>query len=202
MQSLRNGMFEQKTFTRRRLWLGSALAVGGCVAVCSIPIFLGVIGVGMASSLMCTPEEALVAAGLCGVIAASLFAVRQRFSPSRCRCSSKTSASVGRDAPIACDLSVFGQSERVEHMALARSLWKQAKQIIEHKDGFTFVFEAMPILENQVAHWVNDERKCCPFFSFEVVHERESSTLRLRITGPDGAKEILAIELKSMNLLT
>lgn len=194
-------MFEQKTFTRRRLWMVSAFAVGACVAVCSIPIFLGIIGVGVASSLICTPKEALVAAGLCGLIAASLFAVRQRFSPSRCVCSSETSTSAGGQAPVACDLSVFGQSERVEHMALARSLWKQAKQIIEHKDGFTFVFEQTPRLENQVAHWVNDERKCCPFFSFEVAKERESSTLKLQITGPGGAKEILAGELKNLSLL-
>jgi hypothetical protein len=171
------------------------------MAVCSIPIFLGVVGVGAANWFICTPKEALVAAGLSGLVAASVFAIRQRFTSSRCACPNERIASSRGSKPIACDLTVFAQSERVEHMALARSLWGQAKEIIDLKDGFTFVFQESPLLEKQIANWVSNERKCCPFFSFEVASERALSTLRLRITGPDGAKEILAVELKNMNLL-
>lgn len=185
--------------TRKRLVFGSSLAVGACVAVCSIPVLFGVLGLGVATSLVCTPQEALVAASLSGLVAASLFAVRQRLISSKCACASERVASSLPQIPIACDLTVFNESERAKHMALARSLWAEAKEIIEYKDGFTFVFQESPPLEKQIVSWIANERKCCPFFSFEI--SRAPSTLRLHISGPDGAKKILAAELENMHLL-
>ena len=90
----------------------------------------------------------------------------------------------------------------MEHLALAKSLLQRARQIIEHDDGFTFVFEKSPFLEMQIANWVSKEKRCCPFFSFELSSTNTPPLLNLKISGPDGAKEILRPELvKTYNYL-
>jgi len=144
------------------------------------------IGAGMAGSSVCTPKEALTVTGLSGLAAAGLFAVRRRMTSSQCR--DKTDASA---RPIACDLTVFSITERLKHVALAKSLLAHARRVIEHEDGFTFVFESSPGLEMKIAEWVRKEKRCCPFFSFEVSRADTPPSIGLRISGPDGAKEIL-----------
>jgi len=109
--------------------------------------------------------------------------------------SDKASKSVHGDTPIACDLTVFSLSERMEHLALAKSLFQRARQIMEHDDGFTFVFEKSPSLDLQVENWISKEKRCCPFFSFELSSTNMPPLLNLKISGPDGAKEILRAEL-------
>ena len=184
--------------SQKRLWLGTAFALGTCVAICWAPIFLWMVGAGVASSLFCTPKEALTVAALSGLAAASLVAVRGRINSSECGCEDKATKSVHGDTPIACDLTVFSISERMEHLALAKSLLQQVNEVVEHNDGFTFVFEKSPHLELQVVNWVSKEKRCCPFFSFELSSTNTPPLLNLKISGPDGAKEILRPALKKM----
>jgi hypothetical protein len=177
--------------TQKHRWLGAAFAFGTCVAICSAPIFLWMIGGGVASSLFCMPKEALTVATLSGLAAAGLFALRRRSNSSECDCEDKAIESAHGDTLIACDLTVFSTTERIKHLALAKSLLGKARQVIEHENGFTFAFEQSRLLEMQIADWVSKEKRCCPFFSFEVSRANAPPSLRLRISGPDAAKEIL-----------
>jgi hypothetical protein len=181
---------------QKHWWLGTAFAFGTCAAVCAVPIFLWMIGAGVAGSLFCTPKETLTVAGLSGLAVAGLFLARRRFTSSKCDCEDKSQASA--EMPIACDLTVFGISERIKHMALAKSLLGKARQVIEHDDGFTFIFEQSPLLEMKITEWVSNEKRCCPFFSFELSRADTPPSLRLRISGPSAAKEILRTGLKKM----
>src|SRR5919198_1988937 len=142
---------------QKRWWLEAAFAFGTCAALCAVPIFLWMLGAGAAGSLFCTPKETLTVAGLSGLAVVGLFAVRRRFTSSRCDCGDKADASAHTEMPIACDLTVFSISERIKHVALAKSLLDKAKQVIEHDDGFTFIFEQSPLLEMKIAEWVSDE---------------------------------------------
>lgn len=182
--------------TRNRFWLGGTFAVGACVAVCFAPIFLWMVGANVAGSFLCGPKEALAVAGLSGLAVSGLFAVRRRIKPSQCDCGDKAITSDQADEPIACDLTVFSISERIKHVALAKSLLGKARQVVEHEDGFTFVFERSPLLEVKIADWVSKEKRCCPFFSFEISGENTPLSLSLRISGPKGAKEILRAGLE------
>jgi hypothetical protein len=181
---------------QKRWWLGTAFAFGTCAAICAVPIFLWMLGTGMAGSLFCTPKETLTVAGLSGLTVAGLFAARRRFTSSKCDCGDKGDESA--EMPIACDLTVFSISERIKHVALAKSLLDKAKQVTEHDDGFTFSFEQSPLLETKIAEWVSNEKRCCPFFFFELSRADRPPSLRLRISGPSGAKEILRTGLKEM----
>src|SRR5690242_20595498 len=124
---------------QKRSWLGTAFAFATCAAVCAVPFFLWMIGVGAAGSLFCTPKETLTVAGLSGLAIAGLFAARRRFTSSKCDCGNKTAVSA--EMPIACDLTVFSIGERIKHVALAKLLLGKATQVTEHDDGFTFIFE-------------------------------------------------------------
>lgn len=187
---------------RNHFWLGGALAAGACVAVCSAPIFLWMVGAGMASSLLCTPREALTVAGISGLAVAALFAIHRWFTAPDCSCADRAVALADGDQPIACDLTVFDSGERSEHIALAKELLAQARRIIEHTNGFTFVFDKSPVIDEQIANWVSKEKKCCPFFSFEVTTVTTPPSLNLRIDGPEGTKNILKAELQNIRLLT
>ena len=171
--------------------LGAAFALGSCVAICSAPIFLWIVGGGVVISLFCTPKEALAVAALCGLAAAGLLALRRRPNSSDCGCEDKAIQPGHGNTQIACDLTVFSNTERIKHLALAKSLLGKARQVIEHEDGFTFVFEQSPFLEMQIVNWVSKEKRCCPFFSFDLSRAKTPPSLRLRIVGPNRAKEIL-----------
>ena len=174
--------------SQKRVWLGAAFALGTCIAICSAPIFLWMVGAGVASSLFCTPKEALAVAGVSGLAMAGLFIIGLRIKLSMCECGDKATKSAPGETPIACDLTVFSIRERMEHLALAKSLLQRARQIIEHDDGFTFVFEKSPSLELQVENWISKEKRCCPFFSFELSSTSTPPSLNLKISGPNGAK--------------
>ena len=100
-------------------------------------------------------------------------------------------AAVARDTqPIACDVTVFTAAERVEHRDRARRLFTAVERLGEEPDGYAFTFAAAPDRELELARWIDNERRCCPFFRFEVASEADGR-LRLRISGPEGAKQIL-----------
>lgn len=182
----------------RRGWLAISGAAGACVFVCAVPILLWVAGSGIAASLICTPEEALAVAGAGGLLAGGFLALRRPAAASAsCACPSSSPSSEGKDCPIACDLTVFTTEERTKHRQLGDSLFAKVARVVEHDDGFTFAFEPDPIVSENVEHWLAMERRCCPFFSFELTRDRAQS-LGLRISGPSGAKAILQAEASEL----
>ena len=176
-------------------WVGTAFAFGTCAVVCAVPLWLWLIGASVGVSFFCTAKEVLTIAGISGLAAAGLFAVRRRMRSSQYDSRDKADATA---QAIACDLTVFTITERIKHVALAKSLLGQARQVIENENGFTFVFDESPGLERKIAAWVREEKRCCPFFSFELTRADTPSSLKLRISGPDGAKEILRTGFNKM----
>ena len=49
--------------------------------------------------------------------------------------------------------------------------------------------------------WTIEERGCCPFFTFCIEREAEPGALWVRITGPDGAKQVLDDELTAIGAI-
>jgi hypothetical protein len=96
----------------------------------------------------------------------------------------------GSGPPIACDLSVFTPSERREHFERSRRVLSSLDDLGEEPDGFTFTFPASAELEEEVRLWSRDERRCCPFFRFDLRREADGG-LVVRVSGPEAAKEIL-----------
>jgi hypothetical protein len=95
---------------------------------------------------------------------------------------------------LACVPSAIPAAERQAHFALARELFEQrASERAALPKGYAMQFPAEAL--EAVARFVANERKCCPFMTFEIVVRPDSSSILLRMTGPEGTREILDAEL-------
>ena len=60
-------------------------------------------------------------------------------------------------------------------------------------NGYALRFR--PDAFDDVARFVANERKCCPFLSFELLLDAASGPIWLRMTGPEGTRAVLDAEL-------
>jgi hypothetical protein len=58
-----------------------------------------------------------------------------------------------------------------------------------------YAFRLPPALLTTTAQWVSLERKCCPFFAFEIELSKHDGPLWLLITGSEGIKAFIRAEL-------
>jgi hypothetical protein len=99
-----------------------------------------------------------------------------------------------RSTPIACVPGAIPSEERAAHFVLARRLFAEVAESREPlPDGYVFRLPADAL--GSVAQFVANERKCCPFMRFEIVVSAESDSIVLRMTGPEGTRNILDAEL-------
>jgi hypothetical protein len=104
------------------------------------------------------------------------------------------SRSAGQSPELACVPSAIPVGERAGHFALARKLFIElAEARTDLPDGYAFRFGADAF--ESLARFVANERKCCPFMTFELAVAPESGPLWLRMTGPDGTRAVLQAEL-------
>lgn len=100
--------------------------------------------------------------------------------------------------PLACRLDALEATGRKRHASLVRELAGAAIGIDEQPDGFAVRFPARPYLFLRIAEWVELERACCPFFDIRIDFDRGAREIRVSLTGPDGAKEVLRAELPGL----
>ncbi len=93
-------------------------------------------------------------------------------------------------AGLACNLGAIAPGQRDAHAALAAELFQHAAQeTIELPDGYAFRFGEERYAD--LARFIENERRCCPFFSFTLEVAPRQAPIWLRICGPAGAKELL-----------
>jgi hypothetical protein len=107
-----------------------------------------------------------------------------------------TGEQVASDAlPLACDMTAIPRDERDHHAAVVRTLFAEAAELRDLPDGYAFRLPAETRLLTLAADFISRERLCCPFFTFAIEVTPARGPIWLRITGPDGAKEVFAAEL-------
>jgi hypothetical protein len=77
------------------------------------------------------------------------------------------------------------------HVAEGRRLLSLALERMELTDGWALRFPSDDSTVVSLARWIVGERHCCPFFTFSLECQPAPGDLWMRITGPDGAKEVL-----------
>lgn len=97
--------------------------------------------------------------------------------------------------PVACRLDAFGESDRALHRRLGGELLAATTDVEELPDGFALRFPATPFLFLRIARWIELERACCSFLTIRLEFERPGPAYRVRMTGPEGAKDVLRSEL-------
>ena len=92
---------------------------------------------------------------------------------------------------LVCDLKAMDDEQRKRYRALRRRLGDDFQEAQELEDGYAFRHSSEAGVLVALAEYVSLERLCCPFFDFTIEVGRERGEVWLRMTGPDGAKEIL-----------
>lgn len=93
---------------------------------------------------------------------------------------------------FACNMNALGSSERARHRELSQALFAAVQERKELPNGYGFRMAPEHLV--RAAEWVSLERKCCPFFAFEIEQGKNQGPLWLRITGADGVKPFIREE--------
>ena len=93
-----------------------------------------------------------------------------------------------------CNLKALSVKERARHMLLILEIERARVETIELANGFAFRFQDGAVSLANLAEWVSAERKCCPFFDFEIELQGNNGPLWLKLRGKDGVKTFMQSE--------
>jgi hypothetical protein len=99
------------------------------------------------------------------------------------------------DIPVACSLSEADLARREQ--ALAETLFANVRSVVALVDGYVFEFPEETVAVDQLVEFIGFERRCCPFFTFELSFAPANGPITLRMRGPVGAKEVIEQMLPS-----
>ena len=99
--------------------------------------------------------------------------------------------------PLSCVPGAIPAAERDAHFALARRLLaesaRERRALSAGEDGYAFRFDADAF--DDVARWITNERRCCPFLTFTLELAPDAGPMWVRLAGPAGTRELLDAEL-------
>lgn len=179
----------------------SLAAIGGCAALCSLPLLTALLGGGAAATALASlasPGTELFVAGTAFLAVLGVVEMRRR----KRRSKSPAKAAAGNQAlatnavPVACDPFVFSSDERSAHHALAKDvILRLPSRREELSDGFRFHYQGDEELFLTLARWASSERRCCAWASFSVEMDpgpcNEPFAIRLSMRGGVEGKALL-----------
>ncbi len=93
-----------------------------------------------------------------------------------------------------CNIKALNSTERAAHQKLTEKLLAIRTQTVEIDKGYELQFDPAAVSLAELAAWVADESKCCPFFDFHIDLERAGTLLCLRLNGEPGVKQFIETE--------
>jgi hypothetical protein len=100
------------------------------------------------------------------------------------------------ETPFACNLKALTPAERAEHQQVTTRMLASIQRTREVADGYAFDLDVTHLSIKDLATWVDFERRCCPFFDFQVDWRRERGPVTLQLTGRTGIKDFIRVEFK------
>jgi hypothetical protein len=142
-------------------------------------------------------REKPVAIVLIAVALISVFGLAARLL----RATKSVRAAVGEQTMIEasgfyCNLKALSVKERVRHLQLTYEIEQARVETVELANGFAFRFQDGTVSLGELAEWVSAERKCCPFFDFEIEQQADDGPLWLKLRGKEGAKAFMRAEFR------
>jgi hypothetical protein len=101
-------------------------------------------------------------------------------------------------ALFACNLKAFQPQEKIRWRKLIERVTSAVDSLRELNDGYALRVDPKRISVVEVAEWIDLERKCCPFFDFQLALHGEDGTLWLSLTGRDGVKQFIEMDFGSL----
>jgi len=100
------------------------------------------------------------------------------------------------EVPFACNMQAISAEERPRHLTVTGQMRQAIEEVGELPDGYAFRFAASQPSILLLSEFIARERACCPFFTFELVAERNEGPLWLSLRGREGIKEFILAELE------
>ena len=95
---------------------------------------------------------------------------------------------------LTCNINGIPPQERARYGQLAEALRHAIQKRRELPDGYAFQMDTRQISTDRLAEWIELERKCCPFFGFEIRWTPQNEAVWLNLSGPEGVKEFILQE--------
>lgn len=95
----------------------------------------------------------------------------------------------GEETPIACNLTGEALAERGNDV---RTLFLEVEQVRELADGYAFRFAGSEAAAARLLEFTLAERRCCPFFTFDLEFEPNEGPIWLRLRGSTDIKDFVA----------
>lgn len=96
---------------------------------------------------------------------------------------------VAGETPIACILTGDELAERGDEV---NDLFAAVEQVHELTDGYAFRFPGDDSTAARLLAFVLAERRCCPFFIFELVFETNIGAIWVHLRGSAAVKDFVA----------
>jgi len=93
-----------------------------------------------------------------------------------------------------CNIKALSPAERQRQKELGQVLRAANLETKELADGYAFRLRSEVASLADLAEWVTNERKCCPFFDFDIGLERDGGPLWLKLRGNEGVKAFIRNE--------
>ena len=101
--------------------------------------------------------------------------------------------------PFACNLKVFQPDERRQHIKLTHQIMAAIVAHHELPQGYSFQLDPTRVSLLEVAEWAGRERKCCPFFDFQLALDGPGEgRVTLTLTGRPGIKQFILEEFHGL----
>ena len=93
-----------------------------------------------------------------------------------------------------CNVNALTQQQRIHHVKLTEKLLAVRGDAVPLEKGYELQYDPNKISLAELADWVNNESKCCPFFDFHIDLENDGLLLCIRLTGPQGINPFIESE--------
>lgn len=102
------------------------------------------------------------------------------------------------ESPIACRIGALSPADRERRASILRFVAAHITDVEELDDGYAVVLSWNADLWTRTAEFLIYERECCPFLDIALEAGREAGPIRVRLTGREGVKPFIKMELGSL----
>ncbi len=95
-------------------------------------------------------------------------------------------------AGLACDLDALVPADHDRQATTFERLRQSVQEVAELPDGWAVRLPATDDMLHLIADFVSYERRCCPFFEFNLNVTPNAGPIWLRLTGRPGVKAFLS----------
>ena len=103
---------------------------------------------------------------------------------------------------FACAMNKLTADQRTALSSAMHRLIDAKPATKELANGYEMRFDHAGELYSAATTWIENERVCCPFFSFNVALSQNDGPMTIRLTGPKGVKEFIDGDLPALKQMT